>query len=662
MKEKKKFRLSILLRIASLFLIALIVSALVTMAVSHRFMMEDAARQARDGAEAVATAAKTALGSKDTVYALMEDDELRDKIHRAFRYICSRTRARYLYLYTIDENDKKHYIVLASDNEEDDRVMNEEYGFGSTNTRPVYDAERNVLNGDLEDDYEFIDNDYGDVCMYVVPVRDKENHSIALIGVDYGIENITDIARNNTRILFLLGALVFGIAFVSALELIWRLVIRPLSVLSGNMQSFVKNRRDHVSFEKRRTIFEDEITDIEGSFEKMAGDITQYVDDIEQLAEEKSQNQAELDIARKIQNGIIPMEYSLSGNEYEIYGCEHPAREVGGDFYDIFRSDENNLFVVVGDISGKGVSAAMFMVMVRTSIREKLKSGSSPAEALNRVNREICVSNPENMFATVFALMFNTKTGVLRFANAGHTVPVLLKSGPEFLKMRTGTVLGLFEDALMVDEEIQLDDGEGILVYTDGITEAVNKDKKHFGSERLRDDIMNHCLANNHAYSPRTLVCGIVSSVNEFSEGLEQFDDITCIALVYSRKDQGEITPDIASFQSVKRTIIDSLGDNERTRRIILACEEIFANIVSYSQADNVYFSCKRSRNIYSVTFSDNGIPFDPVNADIRKKEFEELDTGGMGIMLARENSKEMIYNRMDDRNVLTLSFEVYEA
>ena len=659
MKEKKKIRFSILKRIALLFLIALIVSAFLTMAVSHRFMMRDAAKQARSIAEVVATSVKTVMGSYDAVYDLMEDEELRDKTHGIFRYICTNTGVRYLYLYTIDENEEKHYIVCAAEDEEEDRKMNEEYGFGTKNSRPVYDAERNVLRGDVEDDFQFIDNDYGDVCMYVVPVRNRDNRTIALIGVDYDIQDIIEIVTGNIRVLFLLGALVFGIAYVSAMELIRRLVLWPIYSLSDRMKSFVKNRKEHVSVKKRKTIFEDEITDIEGSFDKMAGDITQYVDDIERLAAEKSQNQAQLDIARKIQNGIVPMEYSLTGHEYELYGCEHPAREVGGDFYDIFSSGDNSIFVVVGDISGKGISAALFMVMVKTSIRIKLKSGSSLAETLNSVNQEIYSSNPEGMFATVFAMMLNTKNGVVKYANAGHNPPLLLKDRPAYLEMNCGTILGLFEDPGIVDEEIQLDDGEGILIYTDGITEAVSKNREQFGSGRLSEEAVKCYLANGNAYPARALVSGILRSVNEFSEGLEQFDDITCAAIVYNRSNHEELTLDIASFENVRREIINSLGKSDRTKGIILACEEIFINIVNYSQADNVYYSCNRSGDVYSVTFSDNGIPFDPVNARIRKKEFEELDTGGMGIVFASRNSKEMIYNRTDDRNVLTLRFEV---
>lgn len=658
---KKKIRLSILNRIALLFFAAVIFSALLTMAISYRFMMQDAADQGRTVAGVVATAAKTAIGSREAVYDLMNDAKFRDDIHGTFRYICSQTGVKYLYLYTIDDDGHKHDIVCAAGDEEEDRKMNEEYGFGSVNTRPLYQCEINVLNGDFDEDYQFIDNDFGNVCMYVVPLHDSEE-VIALIGVDYPIDSIISIVERNIRILVLIGTFVFIVSYISALLLVRQLVIHPISSLSERMKSFVKDRKEHIQSSKRNTMIEDEITDIEGSFDKMAGDISKYVEDIEHLAGEKAQNQSQLDIARRIQDGIVPKECSLSGNGYEVYGCEHSARDVGGDFYDIFSIDENNIFVVVGDISGKGVSAALFMVLVKTAIKEKLKNGLSLAETLNRVNHEICIRNPGNMFATVFAMRLNTRTGVMHYANAGHDAPILLKAEPSYLNIRSGIALGLFDDSDIVEEEIQLDDGDGILIYTDGITEAIDQHKEQFGCTRLLENVRNCYNSKGGRYPAREIVADIVSCVKEFSKGLEQFDDITCTALVYSRNEEFVITQDIASFRFVKQAIIDSLGNSERTRSMILACEEIFANIVSYSQADNVSFSCERSGKVFSVVFTDNGIPFDPVNADIRKKDFNELDSGGMGIMLARNNSNEMIYNRVDDKNVLVLRFDVRDC
>ncbi|MCR4605421.1 MAG: SpoIIE family protein phosphatase [Eubacterium sp.] len=657
-KNKKKIRFSITKRIASIFILSLVVSAMITMINSRGFMIKDAAKQCRESASVVATAVKTALGSKEAVYKLMVDEKQREETHKDFKYICSLTGVMNLYLYTIDENEKKHDLVCASEDEEADRKMNEEYGFGSANSRPIYDCEINVLNGNEEDNYEFIENEFGSDCMYVFPIKEK-NNLIAMIGMDYDLDTIADKVKRNIRILFVLGSLLFIISYAIAIAIMRRLVIRPIFKLSQKMKSFGEDRTVLIDKHKRETKFDDEITDIEGSFDKMAKDISQYVEDIEDLAREKAQNQFELDVARRIQNGIVPMEYNQSGAGYEIYGCEHPAKDVGGDFYDIFNYDDNNVVIVVGDISGKGVSAALFMVMVKTSIKEKIRSGSTIAETLNMVNHELCMRNPEAMFATVFALMFNTQTGEIKYANAGHNSPVILKKNPEFVNANAGIVLGLFEGVDIIDEKIQLDDGEGLLIYTDGVTEAVNGAREQYGSDRLRECALKLYGENDDAYFARSLVNGVVDSVNEFSDGLEQFDDITCTALVYHKEEYVEINPDIASFDNVKQTMIHSLGNSEKTRKMILACEEIFANIVDYSQADNVHFSYERSGKVYSVVFSDNGIPFDPVNAEIPQKDFEDLDTGGMGIMIARNTSKEMIYSRAEDRNVLTMRFDL---
>ena len=476
--------------------------------------------------------------------------------------------------------------------------------------------------------------------------------------MDYPIESITHAAVSGMVRYMIQDMVIIVIFFIIVMIFLRRSVILPVAYLSERMKGFVKDR-DSKKAELPFRFFDDEITDIEESFDKMAGDITGYLQDIESYAAERAANNAQLDVAKRIQGGIVPLEFSLSGNGYEVYGCEHPARDVGGDFYDIFRLDDDHICVVVGDISGKGVSAALFMVMVKTAIRERIKSGSSLAEALNHVNHEIVLSNPENMFATVFAMILNTLTGVLTYANAGHNPPVRINGFPGFLDMQRGMALGIFDDAGIVDEEILLNDGEGILIYTDGITEAVDKNKVQYGEETLLSKINEIYGGKAGSGLSRVLVNNIVGSVKDHAEGLEQFDDITCTALIFNKNERRDLSPDIESFALVKQTMLDSLGDNDNTRMMILACEEIFANIVNYSGAENVRFSCERRGDVYLVTFSDNGIEFDPVKATVKNKEFEELDTGGMGIMLARNNSKEMIYNRVDGRNMLTLMFEI---
>ena len=378
---------------------------------------------------------------------------------------------------------------------------------------------------------------------------------------------------------------------------------------------------------------------------------------------DKAQSQTQLDVARKIQEGIVPGEYGLYSPGYEIFGCAHPAKEVGGDFYDVFKLDENRICTVVGDVSGKGISAALFMVMVKTSIREIIKAGGGIAEALNRVNDDICHSNPENMFATVFAAVLDTESGLVRFANAGHNPPLIVRDRSEYIEPDPGMALGLFEGADITEEEIRLFDGDAMIIYTDGVTEAVNSGKEQYGEERLRAVAENISIGGESINTAGELVNEIVRSVNTFAGEEEQFDDITCVALLFSARGAShDLNPDIASFRAVKQTMLSALGNNDHSREMILACEEIFANIVSYSGADKVSFSCRMDSYTYTVVFSDNGVPFDPVGGELKEKDFEELDTGGMGIMIARMNSREMSYVRNDGWNILTMNFDIEQG
>ncbi|HAG69071.1 MAG TPA: hypothetical protein DCL38_03765 [Lachnospiraceae bacterium] len=425
------------------------------------------------------------------------------------------------------------------------------------------------------------------------------------------------------------------------------------------MRSFISNIDSPVP--ERETFFEDEITDMESSFHEMTSNMREYVEKIKSLTSDKVQVQTQLDVARGIQSGLIPMENYTLGDGYEICGIEKPARAVGGDFYDIFRLDNKRVCVVIGDISGKGVSAAMFMVMVKTGIRENLRGGRSPRETFSSLNREICFSNPENMFATVAILILDTETGVVQYVNGGHEPPLLLSGTADYLEPAAGCALGLFDDAKAGEQEIRLKDGEGLLLFTDGVNEAINVKKEQYGTERLRELAMSHYSGHGKRYDSEALIKDIEAGLEGFCKEAEQFDDITCTALIFrgNAKERRRLTMDLASLPVIRDTILGSVKDEERAKVIILVCEEIFTNIVNYSGATEVSFYCERTEKLYSVSFFDDGIPFDPVNCNLRDKSFEELDTGGMGIKLARMNTEEMVYNRTDGINRLVLRFNI---
>ena len=655
-----KIKASILLRIGLLFLLALVIAYVCSYQFSYSNMLDRATLPGDEVARAVATGAVAAIGSEDSLQSLYEDEKYREQMHQVFRFLCRESNIRYLYLYTIGEDHYRHYIICAANSDEDDLRMQTEYGFGSVRKIPLFQAEKNVMSGSVTEDYELIDNDYGYVCMHILPMRNEKGEIIALIGADYNMALIERMAKNSLLNALLLGLFVFGIAFVIALLLIKWSVIRPIHSLSGRMRSFVNDSEKQIEVHRRESVLEDEITDIENSFEIMTKDIRQYLRDNEELTRREAYTEAELDVARKIQIGFVPKEYSFEEDRLELYGSSQAAKEVGGDFYDVFRLEDGNVAVVIGDISGKGISSAMFMTLVKSVIRENLRMGRGLAETINWVNSEIWASNPEKMFATVFACIIQPETGIVTFANAGHEEPLILGRDPYYMEITSGMPVGLFNAPCTTEEKIVLREGDGILLYTDGITDAINAEKDSYEKDRLRETVLRSFRQHSHSYDTRTLVSEVTASVLTYSEGMEQFDDMTCVALTY--KGNGGcsklISPELTSFDVVKESIFSALGDSEMTRTVILVCEEMFTNILNYSGADQIIFSEKCTKDLYIVTYDDNGSAFNPVNAEILSKEFAELANGGMGILLARSNTRDMIYNRIDGRNVLMMVFD----
>jgi anti-sigma regulatory factor (Ser/Thr protein kinase) len=273
--------------------------------------------------------------------------------------------------------------------------------------------------------------------------------------------------------------------------------------------------------------------------------------------------------------------------------------------------------------------------MLKTVIREKLTAGYSPAETLNRTNDQFLAQNPENQFTTVFIAVLNTRTGELLYCNAGHNPPLLLQEECAFLNPEPGIALGLFENADLKDETCSLAPGQGILLYTDGVSEAVSPERQFFGEERLREAVKGFSDGENAA---EETVLRLSGAVDAFCGENEAFDDMAVLALVY-RGDESiwqSLPVELSAFDKVKEAVFAAAGDSPETRQALLACDEALTNIVCYSGASSLDFSCSTNGDMLSVSFSDNGIPFDPTAAIPMEKEFERLDGGGMGLNLIR--------------------------
>ena len=241
---------------------------------------------------------------------------------------------------------------------------------------------------------------------------------------------------------------------------------------------------------------------------------------------------AELELATRIQADMLPNDFPAfpDRKDFDIYASMTPAREVGGDFYDFFLIDDDHLVIAIADVSGKGVPAALLMMVSMILIRTAAESGLSPAAVLEKVNDQLCSGNKEEMFVTVWLGILDLKTGLLTAANAGHEYPILKHAGEDFklIKEPHGFVIGGLPEEKYEEYEWQLEPGSKVFVYTDGIPEAGQVRSDLFGTDRLID-----ALQKAKDECPKDILAAVDAAVDDFVSGAPQFDDLTMLCLEY---------------------------------------------------------------------------------------------------------------------------------
>lgn len=274
----------------------------------------------------------------------------------------------------------------------------------------------------------------------------------------------------------------------------------------------------------------DEIEVLAQSFDDLTKKIVQYIKDITQITKEKERIGTELELARKIQADMLPNIYPAFPDrpEFDIYASMRPAKEVGGDFYDFYLIDKDHLGMVIADVSGKGVPAALFMMMSRILIKNYAMMGYSPAQVLEQTNNSICMNNKEDMFVTVWYGVLEISTGKITAANAGHEFPIIKKQGGkyELLQDKHGFVIGGMEGMKYAEYEIQLDSGEMLFLYTDGVPEATDGENKMYGTDRLLE-----AMNSKEHTDPLELLGSITDNVDQFVGEADRFDDMTMLAV-----------------------------------------------------------------------------------------------------------------------------------
>ncbi|MFI3175334.1 MAG: SpoIIE family protein phosphatase [Bacillota bacterium] len=268
-----------------------------------------------------------------------------------------------------------------------------------------------------------------------------------------------------------------------------------------------------------------EIGNLARQFQTMTGELQLHIENVAKITAEKERVSAELAVANRIQSSMLPVEFP-DRNEFKLYATMTPAKEVGGDFYDFFSVDEDHLALVIADVSGKGIPAALFMVISKTLLKNMTQTKKSPKEILEITNNLLCEGNDEGMFVTVWLGIYEISTGKLTAANAGHEYPIVKEYGGDFsiVKDTHGFILAGMEDMKYKEYELQLNSGDTLFLYTDGVAEATDEKKELFGTERLLSS-----LNRKKDAEIRSLLEGVKDDIDIFVGNAPQFDDITML-------------------------------------------------------------------------------------------------------------------------------------
>ena len=358
-----------------------------------------------------------------------------------------------------------------------------------------------------------------------------------ILAIECDWSDFARILNRNLMQVLLLGVAVMLVTSGLIMLFIFRKAVKPLVEVNDGVREYIESKDSDAAVRRMSGIkARNEVGRLADSFSEMSTEIDRYTKEIRQLTGEKERAEAELNLAARIQSSMLPTEFPVRP-ELTLFASMDPAKEVGGDFYDFFFIDEEHLGLVIADVSGKGVPAALFMMMSKILLKNHAMSGLSPAEVLNRTNLGICENNRNNMFVTVWFGVLDIATGHVTAANAGHEYPMIRKPDGTFeiMKDRHGFVLGALRRKRYTEYEFDIEPGGTLFVYTDGAAEATDRDNRLFGTERMLG-----ALNLEPAASPEVLLTNMKSAIDGFVGEAPQFDDLTMLCIKYNGKKEEE--------------------------------------------------------------------------------------------------------------------------
>lgn len=469
------------------------------------------------------------------------------------------------------------------------------------------------------------------------------------------------------KILLLTGLsnLFFLLLLLAVVFVVVQNVLKPITTLSESAQNIAGNLNQSIPDMSGVT----EIRRLRDSMESMRESLCSYIEEVRQMTTENERIENELKIAREIQTSMLPSPHPSFENheEFSLGAYIRPAKEVGGDFYDYILRD-HKLFFLIGDASGKGVPASLFMAITCYLYRTLATEYDSASEIVSKLNNALCRNNSTNMFETLIAGILDLCDGSLELCNAGHTLPLSLcseKTG--FVKLHSNIPVGTIEGFEYVSNSFIAKEGDTLLFYTDGVTEAEGAQGLQYGKERLMRKASEESRREIEEF-----LDGIVDSISGFTDGVEQSDDITLLAIrfekcIYSNELRlGNRMEEIEKITAEIGKLGERFSLGKIANRMMLAVEEAAVNIINYAWPEGTEgyftFTVKVFSNYISITLKDSGKEFNPIEKKLPDTDaaLDAREIGGLGIMLLRKLSDNVCYRRScDGNNILSLKFNI---
>lgn len=497
----------------------------------------------------------------------------------------------------------------------------------------------------------------------LIPLKNSKGDVVGILCVQRFMGELRVVRRGYVLGIVLLTILYITMSIVLVKLFIGKEVVQPVMTINNEVKRFA-NQDVKTIGELNKISIITEIQSLFISIYKIEKDMIKYIDNLTTATKEKERIGTELKLANLIQSNSLPNEFPAfpERDDFDLYALMRPAKEVGGDFYDFFLIDDDHLGIVMADVSGKGVPAALFMMVTKILVNEISHIYESPGEVLTLVNDRICSNNKNNMFITVWLGIVNLKTGEVVAANAGHEDPAIF-NGNEFIidKQKHGIPIGAMDGYKYKDYKFKLKTGNKLFVYTDGVPEAEDDNDKMFGL-----DNMIKSLNKVKESSCTGILNSMKNDVDKFVNGAVQFDDLTMLCFEYIGKSKIKrkqvFRADVLELDNVLsyvHSVIDKKVKKNQSMKLDVVIEELFVNIAKYAYDDagDVLIEVLFDKNKLIITFVDEGNPFNPLERDDPDTSLssDERQIGGLGIYMVKKMMDKVKYEYKDNKNILII-------